>query len=154
MPLFFLWFHKAREGWVQIPVSSPLTCQVLEPTLRKVAHLRVLCEKAPEARLSLQPHFEGSVVFRIPLLCRVGSGWMHLFHTVFKGAKHTQLSLQNQFWWCVVYVGSRRGVPGYIRVLSDGSGVTGSESVVSFPMERILQIHCGFSASIACPVYY
>lgn len=110
MPLFFLWVHKSQGGMSSNPSVTTTHLPSLGTHPQK--------GNSSEGRLSLQPHSEGWVVFWFPLLCRVGVVTsfpyglsLRLLSLKQKGTKHTQLNLQNQFWWCVVYVGSRRGVP-------------------------------------------
>lgn len=79
-------FTKVREGWVQIPVSPPLTCQVLEPTLRKVAHLRVLCENTTEGRFVSSATLRGMSSVSVPTAMLGRGDYIFSIRSFFKTA--------------------------------------------------------------------
>lgn len=118
MPLFFLWFHKSQGGMS----SNPSVITTYLPSLgthpQKGSSSSGFMWKHNRRPVVSSATLRGmsSVLVPTAMSGRVVTSFpyglsLRLLSLKQKGTKHTQLNLQNQFWWCVVYVGSRRGVP-------------------------------------------
>lgn len=159
MPLFFLWFHKSQGGMSSN--SSVITTHL--PSLgthpQKGSSSSGFMWKRNRSPVVSSATLRG--MSRVPVLTAMSGQGEYIFsipsflQTAVLKAKRKQTHIVKSSEPVLVILHWKQTRSPWLRTGPKWWG-PGDRKWVStiFPMERIFQICCGSSASLACPVYY